>query len=76
LANIDARDKAKDKNNKTKKRFFRYRFGGSASAVSAFKVLAKSGLFFGEMTADDARDNGAKRAFDSLPLNSDFNQSG
>jgi hypothetical protein len=75
LANIDARDKAKDKNNK-KKRFFRYRFGGSASAVSAFKVLAKSGLFLGEMTADAARDNGAKRAFDSLPLNSDFNQSG
>jgi len=64
LANIDARDRAKDK---TKNRFLRYRFGGSAAAVSAFKVSAKSGLFLGGMTAYAPRDVGALRAFDLYP---------
>jgi hypothetical protein len=30
-------------------------FGGSATAVPAFKVSAKNGLFLGQMTADAAR---------------------
>jgi hypothetical protein len=37
--------------------------GGSASVFPAFKVSVKNGLFLGEMTADAARDDFAKRAF-------------
>jgi hypothetical protein len=58
-----------------KKKRNRLCLGGSATAVSAFKVSAKNGLFLGQMTADAARGShlsGAWREHSKRPKNKPF----